>query len=56
MKTITLRELHARTGYWVREAKNYGEIYVSIRGKIVAKIVPCIAALPEKPEPEGSAR
>ena len=28
MKTITIRELHARTGRWVREAAQHGQILV----------------------------
>jgi prevent-host-death family protein len=40
MKTITIRELHERTGEWVREARRYGQITVTDHGKIVAKIVP----------------
>lgn len=40
MKTITIRELHEKTGRWVREAARHGEILVTDRGKTVAKIVP----------------
>ena len=45
MKTITIRELHHRTGEWIRKAAEVGEIDVSERGKTIAKIVPQ-AALP----------
>ncbi len=38
MKTITIRELHERTGRWVRRASER-EIYVTERGRLVAKIV-----------------
>lgn len=48
MKTITIRELHHRTGEWIRKAALVGEIHVSERGKTIAKIVPQ-AALPEVP-------
>ena len=48
MKTITIRELHHRTGEWIRKAAEVGEIHVSERGKTIAKIVPQ-AALPEVP-------
>src|SRR5437870_2382630 len=40
MKTITIRELHARTGQLVRQASRHGEIRVTDRGRVVAKIVP----------------
>jgi len=40
MKTITIRELHEKTGEWVRLAARYGELGVSDRGRTVAKIVP----------------
>jgi len=40
MKTITIRELHAKTGDWVRRAAKHGEILVTDRGQPVAKIVP----------------
>lgn len=40
MKTVTIRELHSRTGELVREAARHGEIRVTDRGRTVAKIVP----------------
>jgi prevent-host-death family protein len=40
MKTVTIRELHNRTGEVVREASRYGEIRVTDNGRIVASIVP----------------
>ena len=40
MKTISIRELHENTGEYVRKAAEAGEIYVTERGRIVAKIVP----------------
>jgi antitoxin (DNA-binding transcriptional repressor) of toxin-antitoxin stability system len=40
MKTISIRELHERTGEWVRKANHHGEIMVTDRGQVVAKIVP----------------
>ena len=40
MKTITIRELHERTGEWVRKASRHGEIMVTDRGQVVAKIMP----------------
>ena len=40
MKTVTIRELHARTGELVRQASQHGEIRVTDSGRIVAKILP----------------
>ena len=40
MKTISIRELHEKTGDYIREAATAGAIYVTDRGKTVAKIVP----------------
>jgi antitoxin (DNA-binding transcriptional repressor) of toxin-antitoxin stability system len=39
MKTITIRELHRATGAWVRQAAE-GEVNVTERGRLIAKIVP----------------
>ena len=46
MKTITIRELHNRTGALVRNASRHGEIHVTDNGRVVAKIV----ALTEPPQ------
>jgi antitoxin (DNA-binding transcriptional repressor) of toxin-antitoxin stability system len=48
MKTITIRELHTRTGQWVRKAAQHGQIFVTDHGQIVARIFPeaKIAAIP----------
>lgn len=48
MKAISIRELHEKTGAWVRKAAYYGEIDVTDHGKIVARIVPQVAE-PEAP-------
>ncbi len=40
MKTVTIRELHAKTGELVRQAARHGEIRVTDSGRVVAKIVP----------------
>ena len=47
MRTITIRELHQATGRWVRRA-SAGEIHVTERGRLVAKIV-AVTPLPAKP-------
>lgn len=40
MKTVTIRELHARTGSLVREVEHYGEILITDNGRPVAKLLP----------------
>ena len=40
MKVISIRELHEKTGEYIRRAAKDGEIYVTDRGKTIAKIVP----------------
>jgi prevent-host-death family protein len=40
MKTVSIRELHNRTGKLVREAFEHGEIRVTDNGRVVARIVP----------------
>ena len=47
MKTISIRELHARTGKLVREASRHGQILVTDNGRTIAKIVPAV-------QPEGA--
>jgi len=44
MKTVTIRELHAKTGELVREARRHGQIVVTDNGRAIAKIVPEIEA------------
>jgi prevent-host-death family protein len=40
MKTVTIRELHAKTGELVRQAQCHGEIWVTDNGRTIAKIIP----------------
>ena len=40
MKEISIRELHRRTGLWVRNARKYGSILVRDRNVPVAKLIP----------------
>ena len=40
MKTVSIRELHNRTGHLVRAASRHGEIRVTDSGRVIAKIVP----------------
>lgn len=48
MKTISIRELHEKTGLWVRQSVHYGEIEVTDHGKTVARILPQVRE-PEAP-------
>jgi antitoxin (DNA-binding transcriptional repressor) of toxin-antitoxin stability system len=48
MKSISVRVLHAATGKWVRRAHALGELHITDRGQIVAKLVG-VAALPARP-------
>ena len=38
MKTISIRELHERTGVWVRKAAELGSITVTERGRPIARL------------------
>lgn len=40
MKTISIRDLHEKTGEWVRQAGKHGKILVTDRGRTIAKILP----------------
>ena len=40
MQTVTIRELHSRTGELVRQASRHGEIQITDHGQVVAKILP----------------
>ena len=40
MKEISIRELHRRTGAWVRSARKYGAILVRDRRRPVARLIP----------------
>ena len=49
MKTISIRELHEKTGEWVRRSEKLGAITVTDRGKAVARIVPVDASAAVNP-------
>jgi prevent-host-death family protein len=40
MKTVSIRELHAKTGKLVRDASRHGHILVTDNGRTIAKIIP----------------
>ena len=48
MKTISIRELHARTGKWVRQVAEQGQILVADHGRTIVRMLP-EAAPPERP-------
>lgn len=43
MKTISIRDLHEKTGEWVRRSVTLGPITVTDHGKAIAQIVPMAA-------------
>lgn len=43
MTSITIRQLHEATGRWVAKAAESGELQVTKRGRVVAKILPASA-------------
>ena len=45
MKSISIRELHEKTGEWVRRSEKLGVITVTDRGKAIARILP-VEAMP----------
>ena len=47
MKEISIRELHRRTGAWVRNARKYGSILIRDRNMPVARLVPISSEPPE---------
>lgn len=49
MKTISIRELHEKTGDWVRRSVTLGAITVTDHGKVIARIVPVEAKLATNP-------
>ena len=47
MKEISIRELHRRTGAWVRNARKHGSILIRDRNMPVARLVPISSEPPE---------
>jgi prevent-host-death family protein len=52
MKVITIRELHLKTGRWVRHAAAHGPVVVTDRGRRVAALQPFDAAAARQPLPD----
>jgi len=40
MKSITIRQLHAATHKWVRQAASFGGLEITDHGTIVARLLP----------------
>ena len=55
MKTISIRELHLKTGRWVRHAASRGPIVVTDRGRRVAALQPFDASMTGRPLPNREA-
>jgi prevent-host-death family protein len=55
MKTISIRELHLKTGQWVRHAASRGPIVVTDRGRRVAALQPFDASVTGRPLPNREA-
>jgi prevent-host-death family protein len=47
MERVTIRELHLRTGEWVRRTRTHGKVIVTDRGRPVATIAPYDPTEPE---------
>lgn len=52
MKTISIKELHARTGYWVRTAKTT-PLIVTDHGEQIASLQPMPASAAARPVFKG---
>ena len=55
MRTISIRELHLKTGRWVRHAASGGPIVVTDRGRRVAALHPFDASATSRPLPNREA-
>lgn len=55
MKTISIRELHLKTGQWVRHAASQGPVVVTDRGRRVAALQPFDASMTGRPLPNREA-
>ncbi|MFM9884934.1 MAG: type II toxin-antitoxin system Phd/YefM family antitoxin [Burkholderiales bacterium] len=49
MKTISLKELHAQTGAWVRKAASLGAIMITDCGRAIARITSVELEVPANP-------
>ena len=44
MTTISIKELHGRTGHWLRRVSEEREVIVTERGRPIARLLPAIEA------------
>ena len=51
MKTISIRELHLKTGRWVRHAANQGPLIITDRGRRIAALQAVDLSLVNRPLP-----
>jgi prevent-host-death family protein len=49
MTTISIKELHGRTGHWLRRVSEEGEVIVTERGKPIARLLPAVEAAKTNP-------
>jgi len=49
MKSISIKELHDKTGHWLRRVKAEGEVVVTERGSPIARMLPPTEPRPENP-------
>lgn len=42
MTTISIKELHGRTGHWLRRVSEEGELIVTDRGRPIARLLPAL--------------
>ena len=40
IKTISIKELHDRTGHWLRQVSEESEVIITERGRPIARMVP----------------
>lgn len=55
MRTITIRELHLKTGRWVRHAAAHGPVVVTDRGRQIAALQPFDFVATQRPLPDREA-
>ena len=55
MKTISIRELHLKTGRWVRHAASRGPVVVTDRSRRVAALQPFDGSVTSQPLPNREA-
>lgn len=49
MKSISIKQLHERTGHWLRIAKGEGEVVMTERGEPLVRILPAATAAAGNP-------